>query len=591
MRKKCIRSLWFWLGMAVMTVTMIPNLILGEGSIFTYHDQLDGEVIAYILQARNLFSGDSLPEFMGGMPKTALVPPAPLCVLLYIGGNGFAALTIMQLAGRIVGFGGMYLLAGKVTKKYWVGAVAGVLYGLLPFLPVYGLSQYGIPMLFWAALQLREKRHKRVAFGYVVFFGLTSSLVLVGFGLLGMGMVVMLWDWKRRKGSSFFALAWLSLCGVYVAENFRLLSEVLGWGERELSHKAEYHLDVRPFWETFWEVLFQGGQHSNGYQKYVAPVVLAAAAVSCLLMQWRASCSNDCRTGACGEDGWEGKRILRILGGCVAWNCFFAVMSAFWGSGGGIWVRKTLGTLGAFQLDRVLWITPALWYLAVACGGAVLWDFWTNLKGGRKIIAAGCLCVSALAVGITGVWILYAGDVKSNIQKLRNPEYGFMSFEDYYALGVMEQVRDFLTECTGEGQEAYRVVSLGIDPAAALYHGFYCLDGYSNHYPLSYKHRFREIISPELAKSEYLTKYFDNWGNRCYLFSAECPGYYTIEKNGFYFREYHVNGEALSRMGCRYLLSAAYIENALSQGLVLMREAPFETEDSYYRIYVYEVAQ
>ncbi|MBO5281674.1 MAG: hypothetical protein J6B43_00890, partial [Lachnospiraceae bacterium] len=63
-------------------------------------------------------------------------------------------------------------------------------------------------------------------------------------------------------------------------------------------------------------------------------------------------------------------------------------------------------------------------------------------------------------------------------------------------------------------------MSLGITPAAALYNGFYCLDGYSNLYPLEYKHEFREIIARELEKSEGVRVYFDAWGNRCYLFNG-----------------------------------------------------------------------
>lgn len=86
-----------------------------------------------------------------------------------------------------------------------------------------------------------------------------------------------------------------------------------------------------------------------------------------------------------------------------------------------------------------------------------------------------------------------------------------MSFRDYYAVGVLEQVQQYIRDNLGEEPENYRVVSLGIDPAAALYHGFYCLDGYSNNYDLAYKHRFREIIAPELDKSEYLTEQFDGW--------------------------------------------------------------------------------
>ena len=97
------------------------------------------------------------------------------------------------------------------------------------------------------------------------------------------------------------------------------------------------------------------------------------------------------------------------------------------------------------------------------------------------------------------------------------------------------------------------------------------------------------MIAQELAKSEYLTQYYDAWGNRCYLVSAECPGYYTIEKGGFYFQQLELNTEALAELGGDYVLSAAYIQNAEAQGLTLMREEPFETQDSYYRIFLYEV--
>ena len=61
--------------------------------------------------------------------------------------------------------------------------------------------------------------------------------------------------------------------------------------------------------------------------------------------------------------------------------------------------------------------------------------------------------------------------------------------------------------------------SLGISPAPALMHGFYTVDGYSNNYPLEYKHRFREVIAPEIEKNEEVRVYFDTWGNRCYLFN------------------------------------------------------------------------
>lgn len=576
--------IWFWLGFAGMLLTVVPYVILGEDAIFTYHDQLDGEMIAYILQAKNLFSNDTLPEFMGGMPKTALTMPAPVCVLLFLGGDGFAALTMMQLIGRLMGFTGMYLLAEEMTKSGWIGAAAGVLYGLLPFLPVYGLSQYGIPMLFWCGLQLRKQKYLAQAFGYVVLFGLASSLVLVGFGLLGMGVLVMLRDLRKKERKACFLIGWLILAGIYVAENLGLLFQVFGLGGSVVSHKAEYQLQPQPFWGACGQALTQGGQHSEGYHRYLIPVVLTGAFLATVIGKYVAV--GDKREAA--SDNTAGK-LWRCLGICLGWNVSFAFAAAAWGSEFCVGLRERTGALGAFQLDRLLWIAPCLWYLAAACGVALIWDRWMGQKGPVRIFTGGCLAAAFVTGAVTAFLILYAGDLKSNIQKLRNPEYGLMSFRDYYAMGVMEQVREFLLETTGEDQEEYRVVSLGIDPAAALYHGFYSLDGYSNNYPLSYKHRFREAIGPELAKSEYLTDYFDDWGNRCYMFSAECPGYYTIQKDGFYFTDYSVNVSALEEMGCRYIFSAAYIQDADLQGLMLVREEPFETQDSYYQIFVYEL--
>ncbi|MCI9141457.1 MAG: hypothetical protein HFH87_02405 [Lachnospiraceae bacterium] len=592
MTKKKYHWIWFCAGIVAVTCSMIPNFILGEDSIFTAHDQLDGEMIAYILQARNLFGGAWLPEFMGGMWKTALTMPAPACVLLFLGGNYFAALTAMQFAGRLAGFVGMYLLARKMTGTRWIAAAAGLLYAFLPFLPVYGLSQYGIPLLFWCVLEIREKKHLFFCYGYIVVFALNSSLVLVGFGLLGMGGLQLLWELRGRTGTEKgkwlrLLWAWVLLLGVYIAENVRLLAQLLGLGNGSISHKTEYVLGVKSFGEAFLRNLLKGGQHSEGYQGLLITVVLTAVSfctLSFLLIG---------KGGLLPGETEHRARLagnLKCMGACLGWNVLWAMLAAFWTSSVGVAVRSSMGTLGAFQLDRVLWISPCLWYLAAASGAEILLVFWKGSRGSRIRYFPGiCMIIVSLVAGMTGVGILLAGDVKSNFQKLRNPDYPLLSYRDYYAIGVMEQVRDFLEEETGKSQEEYRVVSLGIDPAAALYHGFYCLDGYSNNYSLEYKHRFRRIIAPELDKNDYIRAYFDEWGNRCYLFSAECPGYYTIEKNGFYFQQYQPDTEALRKMGCDYLLSAACIQNASEEGLRLMNEIPFETENSYYHIYVYEI--
>ncbi len=561
-------TLCFGIGAVLICMLLIPCLILGEQAVVTYHDQLDGEMIAYILQAKHLGSGDVLPEFMNGASKTALTPPAPLSVFLFLGGNYEAALFVMQLMGSLVGYAGMFLLIREVTGKSFPAMVAGGLYGALPFLPVYGFSQYGLPMLVWCVLQLKERKRTGICLAYGLLYALNSSLALVGFAVLAALAVWFVAEAIREKEKRSWRrpLLWLVLLGGYVVTNLSLIGQILSVGENMVSHKTEYALAAEGFGTGVLNGLLYGGQHSQDYHLsflVAGAVVLAASFIG------------DAQTGAI-------KRLRRVALWAVGCNVLLAAAAALWNSGLGVGLREKLGALGAFQVDRFLWLSPCLWYLFLGCILALVMEM-------RKGVHLLCGAVLVAALGICSLQIVKNSDFKANVQKLRNPEYKAMSYGDYYAIGVYEQVKDFMAQYTGLDQSQYRVVSLGIDPAAALYHGFYCLDGYSNNYSLEYKHAFREVIAPALQESAYLQDYFDNWGNRCYLFGSECPGYYTIEKNGFYFSHLELDTEALQRLGGDYLFSAAYIANAEELGLVRLHEEPFETEDSYYRIWVYEI--
>ena len=124
---------WFFLGALAVFFMGVPYLVLGKDSVFVYHDQLDGEVIAYLLQAGHLWDGSGvLPEFMNG-------------VLLYRWLPAELALACMQVAGSFAGYLGMFCLlgwAGETSetlrrRKGLVGFIAmltGCMYAYLPFL-------------------------------------------------------------------------------------------------------------------------------------------------------------------------------------------------------------------------------------------------------------------------------------------------------------------------------------------------------------------------------------------------------------------------------------------------------------------------
>lgn len=599
-------KVWFLLGALAVLFMGVPYFILGKDSIFVYHDQLDGEVIAYLLQARHLWDGSGvLPEFMNGAAKTALTMPAPACVLFYRLLPAEVALACMQILGSFTGYVGMYLLirrageeSGSLQKRKglvsFLAVTVGCMYAYLPFLPAYGLSQYGLPLLLYCVLRLGEKDRTRgsviLCYIYIVLFGVNSSLVLSGFAVLGIWALAEIVTLFKKHFPVRQVIAWGMLLLTYVMENGALLLQIFAGDGKVSSHKAEYTLAPVSFFRQFLTNFLQGGQHSVDYHSGIAVILLLAAVA---FLAYRRIVGK--------EDMPGNKRLYRSLVLSLGVIVCFAAAAALWDSGIGIAVRSRLGALKGFQANRVLWLSPCLWYYILGCCLLLLAEYFPERHprektAGRSVTAGNAMIIAAampvmLLTLLTAGRILFESNLKPNLQKVVNREYGAMSFRDYYAVDVLDQVREYIREQFGQEPEDYRVVSLGIDPAAALYHGFYCLDGYSNNYSLEYKHRFREIIAPELDKSEYLTDSFDHWGNRCYLFSAECPGYYTIEKGGFYFQNYEINADSLRELGGCYLLSAAYIDHSEETGLELVSPDAFETEDSYYRIYLYRVAE
>lgn len=184
------------------------------------------------------------------------------------------------------------------------------------------------------------------------------------------------------------------------------------------------------------------------------------------------------------------------------------------------------GFLHYFQIERFYWLYPALWYLEFALSAAVLWRTPVPGTGRRMLVgklAAICICLlptlQLLKVN-SGMYL--------NVNQINNGSgiTGYISWESWFAEDLMQEIDDAI----GRDKSTYRVAHLGISPAPSLMHGFYTVDGYSNNYPLEYKHRFREVIAAELEKNEEVRVYFDLWGNRCYLFNNITGNYMQLKR-------------------------------------------------------------
>lgn len=93
-------------GLLFSFLIMMPYLILGTASIITYHDQLDGELLNYILSARYFFTNTQIyPEILSGLPATGAPPLTPVRSVLPVSGAFFRlfAFTVGNSCYRLSG--------------------------------------------------------------------------------------------------------------------------------------------------------------------------------------------------------------------------------------------------------------------------------------------------------------------------------------------------------------------------------------------------------------------------------------------------------------------------------------------------------
>ncbi|MCM1100303.1 MAG: DUF6044 family protein [Clostridium sp.] len=561
--------LW-WIGILELVILLLPNLSLGEGSVFVIHDQWDESMMNYVLTARHPMEG-LIPEMLGGISAGGLAPAAVFFVPLYQLLPPFWAFLCTYALMMLCGFMGMYAAVKELTDSSLLSALAAGIFGMLPLYPIYGLSQSGIPLALYAFVCLYKKKRIPLSLALVILFGGSSHLVCTGYVVLAFAVLAMCVTALRGKFSKWFGLGFVCLLLTYVLTNLNLLAEFLlgrspGGAPAYVSHREEMVNGAEPFWNTVKEVFLHSSQHAPAYHEGLILPILAVLVIGgfCYAKMER-SVKN---------------RYLMALCGMV----ILALIAVFYGicrsEVAAAWKNGMSGFLRYFQAERFYWIYPAGWYLEFALAFSVP---WTAAKQSRRMLPALC-AATALLILPTADKVLYDSYFYMNVNQRNNGSgiTGYISWESWYAEELMGRIE----EAIGRDPAEYRVAHLGISPAPALMHGFYTVDGYSNNYPLEYKHAFRRVIAGELDKNAEMAVYFDTWGSRCYLFNAQTGNYWMLPKgNGVVYEGLDLDMEALADLGCEYLLSGAEIADAERMGLHSM--GYYETEESYWGIWLY----
>jgi len=567
----------FWLlCLGIILVSYSSYFIWGSKSFLSVGDGLDSNHV------QNLMSAEKSWRFGEGEPSESIKVAADPGVVgfvkkipgpqkaLYIFFQPYYADVINRVLISLIGFLGMLLLLSAMyPRSRYPGLEFEVIrfgvalaFGLLKFWPYAGISVSGLPLIFWAYLSV--DRHKLWAFLTAVVYAYYSSLALVGvFLLIALG-ISELWLWIKKRGS-WRRVLWIAfLTLVYVLANISLVMSALA--PKVASHRSGFSAvgffaDNQQTVLNFLRMFFSNYGHNASYPWLIIPLGLLA-----LLLAFKGKSP-------------EKRKHLILLGAYT----ILALAGAIFGNRYIYSLQSRIPLLKMFQLQRFFWLLPLLQYLIFASSLVIVAK--TRLK---KAIYPLLL----VQIGILAFYVNY--NTKQCVKSyVLNKPVSPPSYEEFYSPALYRGIQRQIGRPTTE----YRVASLGLNPAAALYNGFYTVDGYfSGGYPLEHKQNFGKAIEGELEKNEHLATLFYNWGSTCYLFSDEIDRYYGYNGNGIPMIDKHeersieylaIDTASLRDMDCEYIFSALPISQAGELGLNYV--ASYEHSSSPYRIYLYSI--
>jgi len=539
-------------GLLLVFLYFLPAIITGDNHYILIHDFLDSTVahIKSMIDNGIVFDNNGIIPILSGIPRSYYLTSADLKVWLFLLLPPYWAVLANLFLIKATAFLGLFLLldsyvlaAGPARSK--AAFITAVLFSLVPFYPDYGISSAGVPLVAYAFINLFEKRRVAISFAIMVYYALFSWLVLGGvFVCASAALVILVYMIRQKK---FPALPFIALCLlalVYVAANFQLF--VNYFNPMEATHREE----IKPLGEKLpaigaaLGILFVSQFHAGTCCAFVM--------VAAFIVLWRSKHAENPR--------WN--HLLMAFVSLAALMVFTSVFKI---------IFSGFKLIQEFQFDRFFFLYPAMCYTLF---GAVIHTFLKEKRVKLLALLASLVLVTGLAFDhfVTDETLRVCG------------VDGHPGFRDFYDTELFGEIKGELCE---PGKEL-KVACLGMYPAVAEYNGISTVDGYIQIYPLEYKHRFQRVIQAELDKDPVLWDYFCNWGERCYLYSAELGRYYMYSgRSGKSVEALDIDCEALSGLGCGYILSAVGIDNYESLGLRYV--GSYSHPGSYWNIRVYSL--
>jgi hypothetical protein len=549
------------IGFILMCLYYLPFFIFGENSYIVVHDNLDISVVNQLLI--KLYAGASYHEsqnvtqIMNGLPYEMLFPSLNLGSALFRIFDPFLAYLINDFLARLVGFAGMMLLLDHhviaKNSKYrdLILFLGAFLFSILGSYNLGGLVVMGQPLILFLFWNLYQGEKRWWYYLIITVFAFWSSFVLSGIFICISLTVWWAFGFIKNKQLNMPFLGGVILLGLssIIAEPHLILS-VLNPGS--ISHRTEFQQSGINFLSLLKQ-LFHGFYYAPYHAGMFITIPIVAGIAFEFLLYKKLNRLSQC--------------IIAIIMSILAFGFLYQYLV--------LWLGEHIRLIKMVQWDRFYFILPLLWIMLFA----VSLEKLLNYNRQKRLIIILAFVFSFLMYGNVAY---FNREIRYNLFKMVGIKIEEPTYQQFYDPALFSRIKEYI----GLPLHEYRIISLGLFPSIGTYNGFFSLDAYQVSYPLIYKHQFRELISKELDKNAEIKDYFDNWGSRCYLFSAELGAdcMWSKDRNGK-VTNLEFNTPKFKEMGGKYILSAVEIKN--SDLLGLTPDKIFEGD--FWKIYLYQV--
>ena len=586
----------------VILVYIFPLLFLGEGAYIQVFDNLDIAIpnIKVMVQSGMLFASSDtiIPNIMGGLPRLSYGTELNVYVWLNYFFPSFTAFLINEIIIHLVAYISMcillkhYFIPFSHPFRLMIIHSVSLMFALLPFYSGAGVSVPSLPIALFALLNIRQHKSYWYDWLIIALIPFYSSLVLVYFFFLivmsGL-LIIDVINYKKINWHFFFGLGVMSIAFIIV--EYRLFYDVF-IEHLFVSHRVEFGaFQKNSLWDTYKSAhsVFLNGSvdMDTKASAVIIPFVFLGLTISLFKQQIPAKISilivslffvllynQQIMQHITGNKFtmpiliivtlflYFKNNLNRLFFSIVLLQIIFSYWYALWFYEGTGELGNYYSILKEFNFARIVLLQPL---------------FWGILTALTMIIVLQRLTFAPLL--IAGV-VLFEIYLSFTLREFSNPRKK-LSYHAYYAENLFQNIKHYI----GRDPSTYRVGSLGIDPAVAIYNGMYTIDGYMTSYPLSYKKEFSKIIQPTLAHSVENRELFVNWGSKCYLFDGE-TSFVNYDKNKT-IKRLSLDMKAFHNLGGEYLISSHQIKEVKSNNLVF--EKKFTDKETFWNIYLYRI--